>query len=139
MTTAMDADMEKVASMQAMLADNFWENCGHFWINNNFLAVFTHQCPQFCIIIHNSSLFARKYLIWWKKLQFFGTFIHLGSFWTCGHFSTPNFGLQTEINFFHACICKTNVLHMGGRWIYILQKCTNMTKAIFLACKMNLI
>ena len=29
------SDMEKVASMQALLADNFWEHCGHFWINNN--------------------------------------------------------------------------------------------------------
>ena len=31
--------MEKVASMQAMLADNFLENCGHFCLNNNFLAI----------------------------------------------------------------------------------------------------
>ena len=36
------SDMDKVASMQALLADNFSENCGHFWINNDFLTVFTH-------------------------------------------------------------------------------------------------
>ena len=33
------ADMKKVASMQAILADIFWENCGHFWINCIILAV----------------------------------------------------------------------------------------------------
>ena len=46
-------DMEKVASMQAMLADSFRENCGHFWINNNFLAAFIHQCLKVYVIIHN--------------------------------------------------------------------------------------
>ena len=28
-----DADMEKVANMQALLANNYSENCRHFWIN----------------------------------------------------------------------------------------------------------
>ena len=34
-------DTGKVASMQALLADYFSENCGHFWINNIF-------CCRFC-------------------------------------------------------------------------------------------
>ena len=41
--------MEKITSMQALLVDNNWENCGHFWVNNKFLLVDTHQ-------IHKSSL-----------------------------------------------------------------------------------
>ena len=32
------ADMQKVASMQALLADKFLENCGLFWINTKCLA-----------------------------------------------------------------------------------------------------
>ena len=44
--------MEKVASMQALLADNYQENCGHFWMNNVFLAILTHKCPQNCVIVH---------------------------------------------------------------------------------------
>ena len=39
-------DMEKVASMQALLPDNFSPNCGHFCRNNKFLAVITHQLLQ---------------------------------------------------------------------------------------------
>ena len=35
--TKSSPDMEKVASMQAMLAGNFWENCGHFWLNKSTL------------------------------------------------------------------------------------------------------
>ena len=41
------ADTEKVASMQALLADNFWGNCGYFWIINIFLVVHTKY-------VHNS-------------------------------------------------------------------------------------
>ena len=52
-TVIFGADMEKVASMKAMLVQNFSENSGHFQLNNNFLAIFTHQCPQVCIITHN--------------------------------------------------------------------------------------
>ena len=44
------ADMEKVASMQVLLADNFWENCGYFWTNIDFLAFFL------AINGHNSAL-----------------------------------------------------------------------------------
>ena len=42
----MATDTEKVASMQSLLADNFCENCGYFCINNEVLAVFTHQSPH---------------------------------------------------------------------------------------------
>ena len=53
------ADMEKVTSMQALLADNFWENCGHslktqcFWLfitfnghDSTFKSTKKHFCSE---------------------------------------------------------------------------------------------
>ena len=62
--------MEKVACMQSLLADNLRENCGHFWINNDFLVVFTHQYPHVCIFIHNVPIFVRKYQIFSDKIGY---------------------------------------------------------------------
>ena len=53
-------DTEKVASMQALLADNFCKNCGHFCINNKLLVLFTHQLPQFCITYPQLIYFSAK-------------------------------------------------------------------------------
>ena len=38
-------DTEKVAIMQALLVDNFLKRLWTICKNNNFVAVFTHQCP----------------------------------------------------------------------------------------------
>ena len=85
--------MEKVASMQAVLADKFRENCGHFWINIYFLAVFSHQCPQMCITINNLSILVRIYRIYWKRLQLNAPLY--------AYKTTLKIGLLTKINFFH--------------------------------------
>ena len=53
-------DMEKVASMQAFHADKFWENCGHIWVNNEFLAAFTYQCSQVYIVLSKIDIFCWK-------------------------------------------------------------------------------
>ena len=58
--TEIGADTEKVASMQALLADNFCKNCGHFCINNEFLAVFILQLPQVCISYPQLIYFSSK-------------------------------------------------------------------------------
>ena len=50
---AFSADMEKVASMQALLADKFLENCGLFWINNKFLTDVPINGPKYALLIHN--------------------------------------------------------------------------------------
>ena len=46
-------DTEKVASMQALLADNFGKNCGHFCINNVFLQFVPINCHMSLLLIHN--------------------------------------------------------------------------------------
>ena len=46
-------DMKKVASIQALLADNFWENCGHFWMKNKCLEVLPINGNKFALFIHN--------------------------------------------------------------------------------------
>ena len=45
-----EADTEKVASMQALLAANFCKNCGHFCKNNIFLQLLPINC-------HNSEIY----------------------------------------------------------------------------------
>ena len=63
-------DMEKVASMQAMLTDNFWKNFGHFWIDKNFLAVFPGNAQNLILLSTLNLFFVRKYPMCWGKLQF---------------------------------------------------------------------
>ena len=94
--------MEKVAIMQALLADNCWE---YFWINNNFLTVITHQCPHTSLLLCTIIPFLSEN-IWYmmEKIAILSTFICLGIMWICGHFSTPKIGLWTKINFFHVCV-----------------------------------
>ena len=46
-------DMEKVTSMQATLADNFWENCGYYLMKDKLLAISTHHYPQIWFTINN--------------------------------------------------------------------------------------
>ena len=62
-------DTEKVASMQALLADKLCENCGHFCINNEYLVVFTDQLPQVCINYPQLIYFSLKYPLYWIKFQ----------------------------------------------------------------------
>ena len=57
------------ACMQALLADNLWENCGHFWMNNEVLAALTHQWPQICIIYPQLIYFCLKILNVWKNIE----------------------------------------------------------------------
>ena len=80
-------DMEKVASMQALLAYSFWENCGHFWKNNEVFAVFTHQWPQVCIIYPQLIYFCSKISDVLENIVIYVTFLQLGDTWICGHFS----------------------------------------------------
>ena len=47
------ADVEIVASMQALLAYKFLENCGLFWINNKFLADVPINGQKSALLIHN--------------------------------------------------------------------------------------
>ena len=72
-----ETDMEKVSSMQALLADNFWKIVEFFNKQLNFDS-FSHQCPQVCIIILNQYIFVKIYSIYLKN-------------WYTGHFYMPNF------------------------------------------------
>ena len=50
------SDMEKIASIQTLLADDFLEDCGHFGISNNFwqcLYIDGHNSPT---LIHNQPI-----------------------------------------------------------------------------------
>ena len=67
--------MEKVASMQALLADNFLENCGLFWINKEFLAVFTHQWQQLDIIYPQLIYFCSKKSNIVENIKIYVTFV----------------------------------------------------------------
>ena len=96
-------DTEKFASMQAWLADNIWEKCGHFCINKEFFAVFAHQLPQVSIIYPRLIFFPSKTSNVSEKISILVTFLWLGNTWICGHFSILKNRLRTKINFFHVC------------------------------------
>ena len=94
------ADMEKVTSMQALLADNFWSNCWLFWTKQFYcsydpsMPISMYYYPQ---LIH----LCQKISDMMKNFAILGTFICLGSMWICSHFSAPIISLRSKISFFH--------------------------------------
>ena len=72
-----------------------------FWMNNKFLAVFTHQWPLVCIIYPQLSYFCSRISNVLENIEIFAPFLWLGDTWICRHFSIWKIGLRTKINFFH--------------------------------------
>ena len=101
--------MEKVASMQALLADNFCENCGHFCINNEFLAVFPINCHKSTFLIHNQSIF-RKNIQCIRKNFNFGQFYMIRKVVILRTFFNPENSLADKNQLFPCLITRSTSL-----------------------------
>ena len=77
------------------------KNFGQFWINNEFLTVFTHQLPHICITYSQFIYFCSKVSNLLENIAILVTFISLSNIWICGDFSILKIGLRTKFNFFH--------------------------------------
>ena len=79
-------NMEKIASMQALLVDNFWENFGHLLDKQQSLVVHTHQVHKFSCQ-STINLFLLENITYIEENYSFGNFSLLTKyFYVCGQF-----------------------------------------------------
>ena len=102
--------------MQALLADNFWENCGHFRVNNKFLVVHTQRVHKLSCQ-STIDLFLLENIQWIEENH---RFICFQSIWFCRQFHVLKICLRTKINFF--CVCSQPLANISYYKMYCIYK-----------------
>ena len=104
--SSLQLDTEKVASMQALLADNFWENCGHFRVNNKFLVVHTQRVHKLSCQ-STIDLFLLENIQWIEENHRFEHFYLLSKYLILQTISCPE-NLLEDKNQLFLCLLTTS-------------------------------